>query len=103
MEGFGAVEHVAVRGGVKAASAAVGYAKVLLALVLWKAVLVLMATRASGLVEIVVLFSRLLVAMRVVTVDDVRRHELVDDPRDQLDANHASKEAGNQNPRGGLW
>ena len=47
-------------------------------------------------------FGRFLV-VRVLTVYDVARHELVHDFADDLDAKHASEEACDQDPGGFLW
>lgn len=46
----------------------------------------------------VILGAILFVAM--LTVHNVRRDELMQDPRNNLNAHHASNEAGDENPRG---
>lgn len=99
LKGVGAVEHVAVRRGINADGGTVRESGALLAVVARQTALVLVViVGARGLVKVVVVFCRLLVAMGMVTVDDVGGHELVDDSRDNLDANNTAEKAGDEDP-----
>lgn len=99
LKGVGAVKHVAVRRGINADCGTVRESGALLAVIARQTSLVFVViVGARGLVKVVVVFCRLLVAMGMVTVDDVGGHELVDDSRDNLDANHTAEEAGDEDP-----